>query len=97
MNRLYSLVFAEQTDHTGPARNYIDIRLRLSMSNLASTSLPGAGGLVRAYFGKAKFGEGKIWFKILNAMENVVQTFHIMGNAGFDLGSCSSGVWYFYN
>ena len=27
------------------------------------------GGLVRAYFGKAKFGEGKIWYKILNPME----------------------------
>ena len=29
----------------------------------------GGEGLVRAYFGKAKFGEGKIWYKILNTME----------------------------
>ena len=52
----------------------------------------GGGGLVRAYFGKAKFSEGKFWFKILNTMENVVQTFQIMGNAGFDLGICSLEV-----
>ena len=35
-------------------------------------TVPGGGGggeLVRAYFGKAKFGEGKLWYKILDTME----------------------------
>ena len=28
----------------------------------------GVGGLVRAYFGNAKFGEGKSWYKILDTV-----------------------------
>ena len=30
----------------------------------------GGGGLVRACFGKAKFGEGKFWYKILDTVGN---------------------------
>ena len=29
----------------------------------------GGGGMVRACFGQAKFGEGNFWYKILNTME----------------------------
>ena len=46
------------------------------------------GGLVRAYFGKAKFGEGKIWYKILNTTEkNGTKIFQMMGDVGIELGS----------
>ena len=42
----------------------------------------GGGELVQAYFGKAKFGEGKFWYKILDTMEKCGTTFPKSGHTG---------------
>ena len=42
----------------------------------------GGGELVWAYFGKAKFGEGKFWYKILDTMEKCGTIFPKSGHTG---------------
>ena len=42
----------------------------------------GGGELVRAYFGKAKLGEGKFWYKVLHTMEKCGTVFPKSGHTG---------------
>ena len=50
----------------------------------------GGGGLVGAHFGKAKFGEGKFWYKILDTMEKCGELLRYYAVTLQDLGSIPS-------
>jgi len=43
--------------------------------------------MVRAYFGNAKFGEEKIWYKMLNTMEKCGTNFQTVEHLGIEPGT----------
>ena len=80
-----------KTNPTHPHTNTPDphtsdkIHIRSMTTSAQHTQNPqyrGGEELVRAYFGKAKFGEGKFWYKILNSIEKCGTNFPNHGQTG---------------